>query len=163
MLLMTNKEASMKQENQIAEFLGWRRVRGSGARMNAPGDIAGDGWLGECKTHITSGHKIHFDSKIWGKICEEAYSKFNQPAYFVDDGSQRLGRTWVMFQMQDLPSNVMTIEYPPAKSISFVSDSQIQDMLNNTTGTKFDRAVYKLRFDNRLVMITDLTTFKEII
>lgn len=165
-MILNKKEFSTKQEKQIAEFLGWRRVSGSGARPNAPGDIEGTEWLGECKTHITPGHKIHFDLKIWEKIADEAASQFKQPAYFVDDGSQRLNRTWVMFYTQDF-SPLIKVNYRPdlciKNSVNFVSDKLIQDMINELNGSKCDHLVYQFRLGGRLVVITDLTTFKEII
>jgi hypothetical protein len=99
---MNNKYYSNRHEKMIAEYLGWKQISGSGARPFAPGDINADQWLGECKTHITPGHKIHFDIKIWNKIAEESASQFKQPAYFVDDGSQKINRTWVIFYAQDL-------------------------------------------------------------
>ena len=163
---MNNKLFSTKQEKQIAEFLGWRRVSGSGSRPNAPGDIAGDSWLGECKTHITPGHKIHFDLKIWSKIADEAVSQFKQPAYFVDDGSQRINRTWVIFYSQDFGPAVRVCNDPDLcinNSVNFLSNVMQQDIINKLNGTKQDYLVYQFRLGPRLVMMTDLTTFKEII
>lgn len=162
--LISKKEASMKQERQISDFLGWRRVSGSGARPNTPGDIESSDWLGECKTHVTANHKIHFDDKIWNKIADEAASKFKRPAYFVDDGSQRLSRTWVLFPMQDTPLDVMEYAYPDCKgSINFETAYMKQHILNTITGTKFTKLVYKVKLSNKFLMMADLDTFKEFI
>lgn len=166
MSILNKKDFSITQEKQIAEFLGWRRVAGSGARPNAPGDIAGPEWLGECKTHVTAGHKIHFDLKIWNKIAEEAASQFKEPAYFVDDGSQRISRTWVIFYVHDFGSNVLInhrSELCVKNAVNFNSDALIQDMVNVLNGNKASYLVYQFRLGSRFVMLTDLTTFKEII
>ena len=160
---MNKKDYSIKQETQIAEFLGWRRVAGSGSRPNAPGDIVSTEWLGECKTHIKSGCTIHFDLKIWSKIVDEASSQFKQPAYFVDDGSQRINRTWVIFNLQDFNPDVMVSVRPDTKSLNFVSSDMVQDMINQLNGSKCSKLVYKFRLGVRFVMMTDLTTFKELI
>lgn len=96
---MTNeatKEFSSKQENNIAHALGWEVVSGSGARPTVPGDIISDDWLGECKTHVTSGQSISFVTDVWKKICDEAMMKHRKPALFVDDGSQNVKKTWVV-------------------------------------------------------------------
>ena len=91
------KYYSNRQEQLIARSLGWAVVAGSGARDFHPGDIISDKWIGECKTHTAPGHRITFFATVWNKICEEASSKFKYPALFVDDGSQKLENTWVMF------------------------------------------------------------------
>lgn len=165
-ITLNKKLFSTKQEKQIAEFLDWHRVSGSGARPNAPGDIAGVEWLGECKTHVTPMHKIHFDLKIWNKIAEESASQFKQPAYFVDDGSQKINRTWVIFYAQDLSPAFRVCyraEFCINNSVNFVSDKLQEDMTNQLQGAKQDYLVYQFRFGSRLVMLTDLNTFKEIV
>lgn len=100
---MTNKEASDAQEKMIAKFLGWKQVTGSGSRPNFPGDIVGEEWMGECKTHTSPNHRIIFKKSVWDKICEEANSRFKFPAYFTDDGSQKSYNTWVLFKKMELP------------------------------------------------------------
>lgn len=94
---MSTKDYSTKQEKMIASYLGWNVVPASGARDFHPGDIRSDRWLGECKTHQVSGNKIIFRKDVWKKICEEAQSQFKIPALFVDDGSQKIENTWVIF------------------------------------------------------------------
>ena len=94
---MEKKEASLKQENMISNYLGWRRIPGSGARPFAPGDISSKHWLGECKTHTEPEHNIIFKLDVWDKICDEAASRFKRPALFVDDGSQTVKNTYCMF------------------------------------------------------------------
>ncbi len=154
---MSTKDFSTKQEQMIADYLGWSRVVGSGARPTLTGDIVADEWLGECKTHTTSGHRILFDSKVWNKIVSEASAKFKQPAYFVDDGSQKDIRTWVMFMDMSLSSRFDVVDYPLA--INKTTTFQHGEMKARTP----DSCVYKLHFGSYDVMITTLETFYNII
>lgn len=94
---MATKDFSKIQEHRIAEYLGWTVVSGSGARDFYPGDIEGESWLGECKTHMKPSEIVVFYRKFWDKICEEAQSKFKYPALFVDCGTQKIDDTWVLF------------------------------------------------------------------
>ena len=123
-----NKQAtkfySNKQENMIANLLGWSVVSGSGAAAGHPGDISSDDWLGECKTHISPGKQIVFYSDTWSKIVEEATSKFKYPVLFVDDGSQTTYNTWCAFPYKSIaPTDSMIVPYPfkLSKNISFNS------------------------------------------
>ena len=59
------RSCSDRQEKLISKYLGWSQVTGSGARPMHPGDIVSDGWLGECKTHVTPGHRIGFNFSVW--------------------------------------------------------------------------------------------------
>lgn len=94
---MATKDYSTKQEKMIASYLGWKVVAGSGARPCHPGDIIGDEWLGECKTHEKPGQSIYFSSDVWDKIVEEANKEYRSPVLFTDDGSQKSNRTWCIF------------------------------------------------------------------
>ena len=94
---MATKDFSSKQEKMIADKLGWSVVAGSGAAACYPGDVIGDEWLGECKTHTSPGHKIIFKKDIWSKICDEAMIKHRFPVLFTDDGSQKENHTWCLF------------------------------------------------------------------
>ena len=96
---MSTKDFSNIQEHKVAEFLGWNIISGSGSRACRPGDIYSNQWLGECKTHIDSGHKIEFKYSVWCKIADEAASKFKFPVLIVDDGSQRIDHTWCLIDM----------------------------------------------------------------
>lgn len=96
--MLTSKQASLRQEDNIASYLGWHRVTGSGARPTFVGDVESSSWLGECKTHVRPYQKIHFDLKIWNKIADEATAVFKTPVYFVDDGSQLVSKTWAVFR-----------------------------------------------------------------
>lgn len=160
---MSKKECSKKQENTIAEFLGWRVVSGSGSRPNMPGDIVDDMWLGECKTHVEPGHKISFNFDVWNKIEDEASSRFKFAAYFVDDGSQDINKTWVMFTSAML-SNCMIEAYPYTfrKNLSF----NCNDLLDNMKSKKIDSTdlvVYQVINPRKILYLTDLTTFERLI
>lgn len=121
-----NRYFSDKQEHQIAEAMGWNVVTGSGARHLYPGDISGIDWLGECKTHATSNKPILFDLKVWSKISEEAASRHKYPVLFVDDGSQKLGKTWCMIsgsiELSELDPTLTIEDYPKSikSTITFV-------------------------------------------
>ena len=99
---MATKDYSSKQEKMIADILGWQVVAGSGAAKCHPGDVIGDEWLGECKTHTSSGHAIFFSYSVWSKICEEAMIKHRYPVLFTDDGSQKSDKTWCLIDSKTL-------------------------------------------------------------
>lgn len=154
---MSTKDFSNKQEKMIASYLGWKQVSGSGSRPTVTGDVIGDEWLGECKTHTTRGHRILFDVKVWEKIVGEASAKFKQAAYFVDDGSQRSDKTWVMFMQTALSSNFTVVKYP--YSINKTTTFEQAQMKAITP----DMTVHKLQFGAYDVMVCSLYTFSQII
>mgnify|MGYP007070205820 CR=1 FL=1 len=98
----TRKKHSDKQEKTIARYLGWKQISGSGSRPFAAGDIRGPQWLGECKTHITSGNPIIFYFNVWDKIVDEAKAQFYQPVLFVDDGSQLVSKTLCLLDVTNI-------------------------------------------------------------
>lgn len=108
----TTKYYSEIHENKVSNFLGWKRVTGSGARSTYPGDIEGDEWLAECKTHMKR-HPIEFKYAIWEKIAQEAISKFKYALYITDDGSQWVKNSWCMFKKDLLSSidNIVILDY----------------------------------------------------
>lgn len=113
---------SSKQEKLVAAELGWDVVTGSGARDCHPGDIISDAWLGECKTHTTSGKPIKFDASVWKKISDEAQSKFKYPVLFVDDGSQSIETTWCLFpcKLVSAPgSKMVELDISVRRNLSF--------------------------------------------
>ena len=114
---MNKKEFSSKQEHAIADALGWKVVSGSGARIFHLGDVTSDLWLGECKTHTSSGNPITFNRGVWDKIRVEAMSVGKYPVLFVDDGSQKLDHTWCLF-----PEFVVSPIYP--EEIFFASNAE---------------------------------------
>ena len=154
---MSNKTYSDKQEKMVAAYLGWKQVTGSGSRPTITGDVSGEEWLGECKTHTTSGHRILFDIKVWDKIVGEASAKFKQAAYFVDDGSQKSDRTWVMFMNKALSSNFNVVDYP--YPINITTTFNHGEMAARTA----ENQVYRLQFGPYDVMICSLDTFYNIL
>lgn len=159
---MATKDYSSKQEGNIAEFLDWQVVPGSGATACIPGDIRSANWLGECKTHTSPGKKIQFFSEVWDKIAEEATSKYKYPAYFVDDGSQRLDKTWVMFDIKCITSSSPVLTNYPftvRKNISFEHNKlwsyKLEAQGNNSTGV-----VFFVNLNNKELGLTDLYTFE---
>lgn len=164
MTSMNKKDYSTLHETTVANFLGWSRVSGSGARPNHPGDIVSEEWLGECKTHIRRGEKIKFEYKVWRKLLDEASSQFKRPAYFSDDGSQSVGTTWVMFLSQDLPKDFLVVQLPEVnQSYSFDGFSRLKDMRSRIDDTEYSHLVYVIKMRDTYLFLTDLTTFKEII
>lgn len=165
---MTKKQASDKQEKLVAKTLGWKQVKGSGARPNHPGDVIGAEWLGECKTHVDADHKVHFAKDIWDKIAEEADSRFKSPAYFSDDGSQTEDKTWVIFRERYLQDGIDVKPYPEdlKSSINFYA-YELKQAYNT-----IDDIVFVFTFDTvkddfmsqrHKLYLTKLTTFSEII
>lgn len=98
----STKHYSEIQENMVASYLGWKRVTGSGSRPGHPGDVVGEHFLCECKTHTLPNRPLVFDFDVWDKIAAESRSQFKQPALVVDDGSQIPETTWVLFQPASL-------------------------------------------------------------
>lgn len=154
---MSTKDFSNKQEQMIATYLDWKQVVGSGSRPTFTGDVISDEWLGECKTHTKPDHKIVFDIKVWNKIVSEASAKFKQPAYFVDDGSQKSARTWVMFMAMDLSSRFAVIDYP------YLINSTTTFIHNDMKARTPENQIYKLKFGEYIVCISTLETFSNII
>lgn len=153
-----NKIFSDRQEKSIADFLNWKQVTGSGARPTVTGDVESETWLGECKTHTVPGNKIHFDSKIWLKVVDEAAAKFRLAAYFVDDGSQKLSRTWVIFSRIDI-DDAIRLESLPDNLLSRKSKSTLNFGIDELT----KGIVYKLKLGDSLVLLSDISTFREVI
>ena len=157
---MTNKEASELQENMIAKFLMWSVVSGSGARFY-PGDIQNDKWLGECKTHTSSDKKIFFKKDIWFKIAKEALTSFRYPAYFCDDGSQSVSKTWVLFPRIYSDDVVVIDSYSYDGSIIFNSDDYKKKLV--TDNKDFKPVCFNVDAFGHELSLTDLNHFKGIV
>lgn len=157
---MSTKDFSNKQEKLIANYLGWSVVSGSGARDCHPGDIIGDEWLGECKTHEKSNSPIFFSLSVWNKICEEATYRHKNPVLFTDDGSQSTDTTWCItnlfsvtledYCIKDFPKNFQ-------KNISF--DNSFASELYQ----KNESTLFKVKFGKSNVAILPLRMFKDIV
>lgn len=132
---MDTKKFSRIQETTIAKYLGWKVVSGSGARDCHPGDVKSDEWLGECKTHTQAGINIKFVYTVWKKICAEAESQFKVPVLFVDDGSQRLDKTWCLFPYKLRLSQCNCMIVP-------LQDYILRSRTNICFGTEYAHKVY---------------------
>ena len=106
--MASTKEFSIKQENMIADALGWIRVKGSGSRPTHPGDVISDDWVGECKTHISESDTITIKLSDWNKLQTEC--GFKRPVLFVDGGSQCADKTWCV--VRSLPVIFISTEAP---------------------------------------------------
>ena len=87
----------------VADYMGWKVVKGSGSRPFTPGDVDSYNILVECKTHNDEQENIVFHKKHWVKITEEALAKHKYPVLVVDNGTQKADNTWVM-----LPRRMIT-------------------------------------------------------
>lgn len=123
---MDKKKFSDLQESRIAKYLNWKQVSGSGAKSFHPGDVIGDKYLGECKTHVSPGHRLIFSFSVWDKIEKEANSQFRKPVLFVDDGSQEISKTWCMVEITGYVSGkVGTLDCTDRSSISISLDDTL--------------------------------------
>lgn len=156
---MSTKDFSSKQEKMIADYLGWKVVAGSGAAACHPGDIIGDDWLGECKTHEKSNHSIFFSSQVWDKICNEAAIKHRNPVLFTDDGSQKIDKTWCIINHFCIPSDYNSIVYPKTfkKNIT-LSHDKLQKFYESCNSYTFCIAA----LGDRKVCILPLELFNEV-
>lgn len=156
---MATKDYSIKQEKMVATYLGWDCVVASGARPCHPGDLISDYWMGECKTHITSGNRIRFNFKEWEKICEEAMSKCKLPVMFVDDGSQTYKNTWCMINTRTTPK-----EYAPAATVCTIAKQSLfltQEYIEMCDTS--DLRALRFNFNGRDVLVMRLSTFSSIL
>ena len=163
---MATKDFSTKQERSISKFLSWRTVVGSGARDFHPGDIISDDWLGECKTHTTIVPRIVFYRNFWDKIVDEANSINRYPALFVDNGSQKINDTWVMFNpaiiRPDDSQIVPNIVNSKDINISFNNDNmKVQYQKLKEASDKFIILSAKFNFCNINVGVVPLIDFRD--
>lgn len=149
-MTLTKKEASSKQEHNIADALGWKVTSGSGARAFYPGDVSSDAWLGECKTHLGATPVLFYWS-VWNKIVDEAASQFKRPVLFVDNGTRDLNYTWCMVStILDYDGEIYTI---PEKCIR---ERSIQ--INST----IDRCVV-YQYPGKEIYFIPFNIFKELV
>lgn len=163
---MATKDFSSIQEKKVSEALGWEVVVGSGARPCVPGDIRSDSWLGECKTHTESGHKIFFDINVWDKIQQEADSSHRSPALIVDDGSQDLKHTWVLCRNVSVDCHDLGMVDPMfaiRKNISFDHEkvsAQLESLYKANGGSiVFNHICMEVNWNNQVVVVMPFETF----
>lgn len=146
------------QEKLISSYLGWHVVSGSGSRLCRPGDIISDEWLGECKTHTTKDNKLVFLMSVWNKIREEAVSQYKCPALFVDDGSKRIDKTWVMFSTNANPFTAFAytmIDQKVGASLRFDHYTMLSTYSSGVLGIQFNC--------NKTICLTTLPKFKQLL
>ena len=162
--MLKSREASDLQEKRISKYLGWGQVSGSGARPTQPGDISGNDWLGECKTHVTPYVKVKFQVNVWNKIADEAASKFKQPAYFTDDGSQLIEKTWVVFRPMEIrtPYSPITCPFASDTVVNFHHNALIEKLKAYQVPFPLMQFTWKLPKPTTL-WISNLETFREIL
>ena len=165
---MATKDYSSIQEKQVAEYMDWQVVSGSGAAKCHPGDVIGEDWLGECKTHVKPNQPIFFKYTVWQKICEEAMIKHRYPVIFTDDGSQKLSRTWCLFKSNMLNGlDVDTVEMPEklksAVNISF-SNREINEVIqmHKQNSVSNNPVCINMDWHNESISISDIDTFAEL-
>ena len=160
---VNTKVYSSKQEHGVASILGWDVVSGSGARPHHVGDVESREWLGECKTHVTSGHPIVFRESVWMKIMKEAMSQCKRPVLFVDDGSQDLYRTWCMYLCTIEPYGGLhtapILRKDGTSNISFDSEDMKRQLSELSEDGKYRYCGFTTRFGLRNVVVTDFLTF----
>lgn len=149
------KYYSDRQEKLVADYLNMDKVPGSGAFSGSPGDVSGNQWLIECKTHTTSPFPIKFSKKVWNKISKEAISKFKFPALITDDGSQSLSNTYVMFSLKYI-SNLD--DYTTQDCSNLIKKSEWITFPCNLLSSQ--HCIYLL---SRTIGVCSLETFKSIL
>lgn len=165
----SKKYYSGKQEKMVADALGGYVVGGSGARPTNPGDVKTYEWLVECKTHTTPDHTIFFDSDVWKKICNEAMATHRKPVLVVDDGSQKLKKTWCLCFAKNLNGgNMIVVDFPNAirKNISCKHEKLAETLKQASKryiGEFYESAAYEVRWMEEDVCILPLELFKEIL
>lgn len=158
------KYYSTIQENTIAKFLGWKVVSGSGARDLSPGDIIGESFLGECKTHVKPTDKIVFFADVWKKICEEASSRFKYPALFVDNGTQNLENTWVVVFPHSVNLTRCTkYKFPVVFDVNISFDLEYLASIVNYINSNYNTfTAFFAQFADTDVVIMRLLDFREV-
>ena len=160
----STKYYSQLQENRVGRYLNWGVVSGSGSRAGRPGDLSGAHFLGECKTHTEPGHKIVFNQQVWLKLCNEATSKYRFPVLIVDDGSQRLDRTWCLFPGFIVPDYTTVVDYAADITVNLIFDGVQASKLYSESffGDEVEFGVFRVHFANQILAMCPLTEFGRI-
>lgn len=160
------KYYSNKQEANLSNILGWKKIGGSGASPCAPGDIKASEWLGECKTH-TKQHSIYFDAGVWAKIKDEAFGHNKKPVLFVDDGTQKETHTWCLCLEKNInQSALVSIKLPftVRKNVTFDHNDAAQFLKEQSkiyVGEFYQGACYWLEWNSDNILIMPFETFKD--
>ena len=96
--------------------------------------------LENARPHTVRKDDISFMATHWLKICNEAESQFKYPALFVDDGSQKLDHTWVMFRDKVFldPNKIVADE---------TTHPELAGYLHGTVNLKFNRKNLQMFYD----------------
>ena len=165
----STKSYSEVQETRVAKYLGWNTVVGSGARDFHPGDVTNDAWLGECKTHMSITPTLKFLRSHWKKIQAEALQQGKYPALIVDDGSQRLDRTWVMFPCRLITSEnssevTMVADIKCGVNITFkldiVADKYSKLCLDTSANISDSAIIVNAYYDSEIVGLVPISVFQ---
>lgn len=153
------KYYSMRQEQMIADYLGWSAVSASGARPFNPGDIKSSAWLAECKTHTSEIDNITIDKSVWSKISNEATGSMKSPVLFVDNGTQTIEGTWAIFPKRLYFGTKLTKLSLPynesSKKITFKHSIFYKEFSKN-------RAYMQISVQNESLYIIELKIFREL-
>lgn len=166
----STKYFSNKQEQLIAKELGWDKVAGSGAAPCTPGDVVGDEWLGECKTHVYSAKSIYFNFDVWSKIKSEAVFKHRRPVLFTDDGLQSLDSTWCVCLSNSIETTDIVKKPLPIsvkKNISFDHQNLMADWRVTRRGLADNERtfplVYEIYWGGDNVLVMPFESFKHLL
>lgn len=176
--MISTKTFSNRQESMISEYLGWDKVAASGARNFHPGDIICDDWIGECKTRMDVKDDIIFYANQWLKICEESQGVFRYPALFVDNGSQSIEYTWVMYKSKNfLSQKKLCLTLDTSENLRKILHKKVhlkfnvrdlnryyQDMIHKIEVSGLDELlpVIEIEFANEVVGLLPLHKFAEV-
>ena len=159
----SKKDFSSKQEKMVADYMGWKVVAGSGSRPFTPGDVSGEHFLVECKTHITEKSNIIFYKKHWVKISEEARALNRYPVLIVDNGTQKSQNTWVM-----IPQAVLSESGSKIEGIAITSTSNNTITFNKALADSLyknryeDIRYFTYQFDSTNLAIMPLSDFRNL-
>ena len=167
---LPTKIFSSTQERLISDALGWSVVSGSGAAPCAPGDVKGDNWLGECKTHVNNAKSIYFNLDVWHKIESEAMFSHRKPVLFTDDGSQSLSTTWCVCRansVEDIGLQVHPMKISSRKNISFDHLAEIANFKSirrtSPEAVRGDIFVFSTRWGDEDIYIMPFESFERIV
>ena len=153
---------SNKQESLIADYLGWKRTSGSGARPFQKGDIYSDDFLGECKTHTKSQADVAFMLLDWRKLLIEAKGASRKPILFSDNGTQKLDATFCMIdrKFSDVRNVIQQKDIPAITSVYLTKIRFNADALKYLLG---DHSAFSVDTDNMNLVIMPLVVFKRML
>lgn len=151
------KYYSTKQEQMIADYLGWSAVSASGARAFNPGDVRSSDWLAECKTHTESKDKIVIKKEWWTKLANEAKSVMKTPILCVDNGTQRLQNTWAIFPKSMHNGAGAAVDISCIESDKSFSFSHARALSVFT-----DNSFYEISINNQSLLLVKIQYFKSL-